>query len=131
MVKKQEAVIGYLERRSSVRVKRVLSIRHRLHKRAGKTFREPWYLSTTEDMSYNGILFSSSALYQVDDILEVEVVMSGVLDIFKGYGQVVRVEKNSSGTLYDTAVRLIDLKKTSPKPAARQPGRTRSAKRYN
>ena len=98
------------ERRQYERANRILSIRHRLHKRNGKLFHEPWYFSMTQNMSYNGILFSSSAVYKLDDTLELEVVLSGVLDIFKGYGKVIRVLKKESGVFYSTAVELVDLK---------------------
>ena len=107
------------ERRSSVRAKRILSIRHRLYKRGMQVYNEPWYLSTTEDMSYNGLLFSSSAAYQKNDIVEIEVIMSGVLDIFKGFGKVVRTAKKESGVIYSIAVVLIDLKAKS-NPARRE-----------
>ena len=98
------------ERRRSIRAQRILSIRHRLHRRGNQTFDLPWYVSLTENMSVNGVLFNSAAFYQKDDILEVEVVLSGVLDIFRGYGRVVRVDKKESGVVYAVALTLIDLK---------------------
>ncbi len=98
------------DRRRNIRAQRILSIRHRLHKRGNQTFNPPWYVSLTENMSVNGILFNSAAPYQIDDIIELEVVLSGVLDIFSGYGKVVRVDKKDSGVVYSVAVMLIDLK---------------------
>ena len=98
------------DRRRAVRVQRILSIRHRLHKRKGQVIDSPWYISITENMSVTGILFNSAAPYRVDDIIELEVVLSGVLDIFKGYGKIVRVDKKRSGAIYSIAVMLIDLK---------------------
>ena len=99
------------ERRRAIRAERILSIRHRLHERKGKVVDSPWYISITENMSVNGILFNSAAHYQVDDTIEVEVVLSGVLDIFRGYARVVRVKKKKDGAVYSIAVTLIDLKK--------------------
>ena len=105
------------DRRQGSRAARILSIRHRLYKREQKLSnqKDPWYLSATENMSYNGILFSSTAPYRVGDIVEIEVVMSAVLDIFKGYGKVVRVDKKPSGVVYQIAVQLTDLKNKQQK----------------
>ena len=99
------------ERRRAIRADRILRIRHRLHERKGKSADSAWYISITENMSVTGILFNSAASYQVDDIVEVEVVLSGVLDIFRGYARVVRVEKKKSGGIYSIAITLFDLKK--------------------
>ena len=71
---------------------------------------EFWYLSTTEDMSVNGLLFTSAMPYQKSDVVELEIVMSGVLDIFRGHGKVVRVQKKESGAFYAVAVQYIDIK---------------------
>ncbi len=100
------------DRRRGLRAHRILSIRHRLHKRGTQIIsdKNPWYLSATENMSFNGILFSSSAPYEKEDIIEIEVVMSAVLDIFRGFGRVVRVEKKAAAAVYQVAVTLIDLK---------------------
>jgi hypothetical protein len=98
------------ERRAAVRAKRVLSIQYRLVKSA-KSVKEPntrWYLSTTHDMSVLGLSFLSEVAYGVDDVLEIHVVMSGVLDIFKGYAKVVRVERKSTAAYYLIAVKLIE-----------------------
>ena len=101
------------ERRRSIRAERILNIRHRLYRRGEKTFNGPAYISFTQNMSHNGILFHSSAPYQVGDVVEVEVVLSGVLDIFRGYGKVVRVDKRPSRPVYSVAIQLIDFKKKS------------------
>ncbi len=97
------------ERRRYERVDRHLSIRHRLHKRSKKIFKEPWMLSTTENMSYNGILFNSTVVYKKDDLLEIEVNLSGMIDVFRGFGKVVRIEKVSSAQ-NTIAVKLVGLK---------------------
>ena len=62
-------------------------------------------------MSVNGILFKSAAHYLVGDIIELEVVLSGALNIFRGFARVVRVRKGKSGEAHSIAVTLIDLKK--------------------
>ena len=98
------------ERRQFVRAKRILSVRHRLHQRKGRPMHEFWYLSTTEDMSVNGLLFTSAMPYIKGDIVEIEIVMSGVLDIFRGFGRVIRVTKKESGAFYNVAVQYVDIK---------------------
>ena len=99
------------DRRSAQRAPRILNIRHRLHKRKGKTVDAPWYVSMTENMSVNGILFKSAAPYLIGDIIELEVVLSGALNLFRGFARVVRVDKGKAGGGYPIAVTLIDLKK--------------------
>ncbi len=100
---------NFQERRDSVRVKRIVTVRHRLYKRGNKKREDIWQLATTQDMSYSGLLFTSALPYQVDDILELQVVMSGVLYLFNGYGRVVRVAENNKN-FYHTAVKYVDLK---------------------
>ena len=36
--------------------------------------------------------------------------MSGILDVFKGYGKIVRVEKKTTGAFYLIAIKYTDLK---------------------
>lgn len=99
------------DRRRAPRAPRILSIRHRLYKRKGKEGGFPWHISLTENMSVSGILFHSSAPYLVDDIIEVEVLLSGALNLFEGFAKVVRVEKGGGPKGgYSIAVMLIDLK---------------------
>ena len=99
------------ERRQAIRARRILSIQYRLvksrHKRKAAT---RWYLSTTHDMSALGLSFISEAAYQMDDVLELHMIMSGVVDIYKGFGKVVRVEEKASGDLYLIAVKFIEDK---------------------
>ena len=99
------------DRRSAQRAPRILNIRHRLHKRKGKTVEAPWYVSMTENMSVNGILFHSAAPYAIGHVIELEVIFSGVLNVFRGYGKVVRAQKKEPGQVYFIAVMLIDLKR--------------------
>ena len=112
------------ERRDSVRAKRIITIRHRLVEHNGKKSESIWQLSTTEDMSLSGLLFISALHYQVGDVLELQVVMSGVLDIFNGYGKVMRSTRNKGG-YYQVGVKYVDLKikkrpaKTLLKPATK------------
>jgi hypothetical protein len=111
MVKKvAKKQINWEERRDSVRAKRIITVRHRLHKHNGrKATSSMWQLATTENMSLSGSLFVSAITYHVGDIVELQVVMSGILDIFNGYGKVVRVSRNKGG-FYHVAVRYVDLK---------------------
>lgn len=105
---------SFEERRESIRAKRIVSVQHRLYKHKGKKVVSPWQVSMTEDMSFTGLLFVSAVAYEVNDIVEVKVVMSGLLDIFKGYAQVVRQIKRK-GDFYHIAVKYVDFKKPKTK----------------
>ena len=96
------------ERRQAIRAKRILSIQYRLAKSKIKDSDKSWHLSTTYDMSVLGLSFLSEVAYYVDDTLELHVVMSGVLDIFKGIGKVTRVERKESAAFYLIAVKFIE-----------------------
>ena len=98
------------ERRHSVRAKRVLSIEYRLNKNSRKHADTEWHLSTTQDMSLGGLAFYTDIEYKEGDILELHVVMSGILDIFNGYGKIVRIDKKQSGTYFLVAVKFINNK---------------------
>jgi len=100
------------ERRKSLRARRVMSVSHRLFKRNSTKINNPWHLSATQDMCAGGLLFGSNVPYQVNDIVELQVVMAGVLDIFNGFGRVVRVDKKSLGAFYLVAVCLESAQKT-------------------
>ena len=96
------------ERRQAVRAKRILSIQFRLIDGKNKSADRRWHLSTTHDMSFSGLTFLSDTPFQVDDFLELHVVMSGILDIFKGKGEIVRVEKKKNGAFYLIAIKFIE-----------------------
>ncbi len=98
------------DRRHGVRVKRVIAIRHRLYKRNRKISEGEWTLSTTEDMSISGILFVSPNEYKSDDIIQLEVKLSGILDIFNGYAKVVRVVEKKRPKLHHIAVTFVNIK---------------------
>ena len=115
-----EQSINSEERRECIRAKRIVTVRHCLARHKDRDVKGKWQISVTEDMSLSGLLFASAIAYEKDDLIELEVVMSGLLDIFKGYGQVVRVIRQKGGH-YDVAVKYVDLK-ISPKI------KTRSAK---
>lgn len=98
------------ERRKGVRIKRALCIRHRLYQSGGvQLAKRPWQLSLTVDMSVSGVLFESPTVYEVDDVIELQVTMSGVLDIVKGFGKVVRVHHNHEAEPYMIAVQYLEL----------------------
>ena len=97
------------ERRDSVRAKRIITVRHRLIKHNGRRVNSMWQLATTENMSLSGLLFVSALAYLPGDIIELQVVMSGILDIFNGFGKVVRSIRNKGG-YYQVGVKYIDLK---------------------
>jgi len=106
---------SFEERRDSVRAKRIITVRHRLVKHNNRKVDSMWQLATTENMSISGLLFVSALAYHAGDIIELQVVMSGVLDIFNGYGKVVRVIRNKAG-YYQVGVKYVDLK-TKSRPA--------------
>lgn len=95
------------ERRNGIRAKRVLSIQYRLSKTKTKNRDFAWYLSTTQDMSISGLSFLSEKPFSSDDILELKVVMSGVLDIFSGTAKVVRCTRNPGAAYYFVGVKFI------------------------
>ena len=97
------------ERRDSIRAKRIVTVRHRIVEHNGKKVDSMWQLSTTENMSLSGLLFVSALAYHMGDTVELQVVMSGVLDIFNGYGKVVRTTRNKGG-YYLIGVKYVDLK---------------------
>ena len=101
----------YDERRDSIRAKRIITVRHRLvqHKEKKLDADSLWQLSMTENMSLSGALFSSAIAYSFGDIVELQVVMSGVLEIFNGFAKVMRVTKIKGG-IYQVGVKYVDLK---------------------
>ncbi len=113
MVKKEKFQIE--ERRDSVRAQRIITVRHRLYKHKNRRLDSIWQLATTENMSVSGLLFTSVLPYQVGDLIELQVVMSGVLDIFNGFGRVVRTIRNKAG-YWKVGVKYVDLK-TRRRPA--------------
>jgi len=131
--------IDWSERRSFVRAKRVLSIEYHLIKSARRKVDPAWHLSTTQDMSLGGLTFFTDVEFRPGDILEVKVVMSGVLDIFKGPCRVVRVDKKRTGAYFLTAVQFLNTRlksrsaktysHTQPQVHPRRKIRGRSAKR--
>lgn len=100
---------AFEERRDSVRAKRIITVRHRLIKHKNRKANSMWQLATTEDMSLSGLLFVSAIAYHPGDIVELQVVMSGVLDIFNGFGKVIRASRNKGG-YYQVGVKFVDLK---------------------
>jgi hypothetical protein len=116
-----ENMPNFEERRECIRAKRIVTVRYRSVKHKGKSVNSRWQMSVTQDMSLTGLLFVSAMDFKKDDVIELEVVMSGMLEIFKGFGQVVRSAKQSGGH-YSVAVKYIDFKPSS---------KTRSAKKHH
>ncbi|OGW95707.1 MAG: hypothetical protein A2Z81_03330 [Omnitrophica WOR_2 bacterium GWA2_45_18] len=99
------------ERRQWVRARRVLSIEYSLKESKRKDLQRDSFLSTTQDMSIGGLSFYTDQEYQKGDVLEIRVVMSGVLDIFKGRVKVIRVERKATASYALVGVSLMDRKK--------------------
>ncbi len=116
------------ERRHFIRAKRVLSIQYRLSSTTKRSTTKKWNLSVTQNMSVGGLLFYSDKEYKEGDILDIHVIMSGVLDIFKGKAKIVRNEKKKTGANFLIAVKYID-KKLSSRKLKTYTTKKRSAKR--
>ena len=106
------------ERRSYSRATRILSIEYRLYKSRRQHNDPNWHLSTTEDVSAAGLSFYSDYEYRPGDILDVRVVMSGLLEVFKGQCEVVRAEQKRLGACFLVALRFAD-QAAKPTPARR------------
>ena len=106
---------SYEERRDSIRANRIITVRHRLVRRKKRKALSIWQVAATENMSLSGLLFISALPYESGDIVELQVVMSGILDIFNGYGKVLRVSRKRGGA-FQVAVKYVDLK-TKRRPA--------------
>ena len=103
--------IAQEEKRYWVRAKRVLSIQFRLVRTRRKDVDMSWQLSTTQDMSLGGVAFYTEKEYKTGEILEIHIIMSGLLDIFKGHGRLVRIEKKKSAAHYLVGVQFVEKKK--------------------
>ena len=100
---------SFEERRDSVRAKRIITVRHRLVKHNNRKVNTIWQLAATENMSLSGLLFVSALAYHPGDIIELQVVMYGALDLFNGYGKVIRSTRNKAGYFY-IGIKYVDLK---------------------
>ncbi|MBP9854692.1 MAG: PilZ domain-containing protein [Candidatus Omnitrophica bacterium] len=125
-----------IERRQYIRAKRVLSVEFKLIKSSRKNVDHSTHISTTEDMSLGGISFYSPFKYMTDDVLNIRVVMSGVLEIFTGPAKVVRSIEKKSGTVFLVAVKFLktatkkrSAKSFSPSSVTAVTTKRKSAKR--
>lgn len=101
------------ENRKSIRAERSFDIRHRLSKQNRQRVIEPWIMSKTKDISSSGICFASPVLYQKDDILDIEVMTAGIIEVYKGLAKVVRIQEQWGH--YYTALMFIEKKDIVPK----------------
>jgi len=108
---------NFRERREAIRAKRILNIQYRLAKSRYKSGDRRWHLSTTHDMSAKGLAFLSDVPYHIGDILELHTVMSGVIDVIKGFGKVIRIEQKRRSAAYLLAVQFVDSKIARTRPA--------------
>jgi hypothetical protein len=104
-----------VERRDGFRASRVVAVKHRIVDHDSRKTGSQWSLSTTRNMSVSGLLFNSAVAYEPGDLIELEIVMSGVIDIYRGYARVVRVNEVSAHSL-EVAVKYFDMK-MKPRPA--------------
>lgn len=117
------------ERRGSLRAKHVLSIQHRLISKDKNDEYVLWQLSTTQDISITGLKFLTEREYKVNDTLDLYVVMSGILEIFKGRAKVVRVERKKNVATGYVAVKYQTKHLKRPKKSTQNPSKKRLAKR--
>lgn len=99
------------ERRNWIRADRVLSLEYRLSKSRRKDADRSWHLSTTQEISLGGLSFYGDEEYRPGDVLEIRVVMSGILDVFRGFAEVVRVERKKMAASHFVAVKFISAQK--------------------
>lgn len=102
-----------VENRKSIRAERSFDIRHRLSKQAFKRTIEPWLMSKTKDISSSGASFVSPVSYQRDDVLEIEITTAGVIEVYKGFAKVVRVQEQWGS--FHIAVMFITQDETKKK----------------
>ena len=95
------------DRRRHERVNRALALQFRIKKSKQKGINtDNWHLSLTIDMSASGVAFESPFALMIGDVLELHVVVSGVVEVVKAEGKVVRIEEVQPGKLYLVAVEL-------------------------
>ncbi|MBI5023441.1 MAG: PilZ domain-containing protein [Candidatus Omnitrophica bacterium] len=111
------------ERRGCSRTTRILSIEYRLYKSRRQHSDPNWHLSTTEDVSPAGLSFYSDYEYRPGDILDVRVVMSGLLEVFKGPCEVVRAEQKRLGACFFIALRFASFGQDAGTSPASRPKR--------
>jgi len=117
------------EKRGFVRAKRMLSIEFKPAKGYGRTASRKWHLSATEDMSLGGVSFYTDQEYKVGDILQLHVVMSGVFDMYKGFGEIVRLDRKKLGVYSLVAVKFITHDTAGQTPKAARSGRKSKARK--
>ena len=108
MAKKTVNMKNFVDRREGVRANRVVAVKHRLVKRSGKKQPGVWSLSSTKNMSVSGLLFMSPVPYKLGDMIELEVVISGVIEIYNGLAKVIRIHE-SSGRSFDVAAKYVEV----------------------
>jgi len=54
-------------------------------------------------------LFLSPVSYRVGDVIDLEVVMSGMIDIYSGQAKVVRIQESSAKS-FDVAAKYVEVK---------------------
>lgn len=116
------------ERRGCSRATRILSIEYRLYNSRRQHSDPNWHLSTTEDVSPAGLSFYSDYEYRLGDILDVRVVMSGLLEVFKGQCEVVRAEQKRLGACFFIALHFSSFGQdagTSPARHSKQNTKSR------
>ena len=101
------------ERRDGSRVNRVVAVSHRLAVARKIKPSADWSLSTTKNMSHSGLLFMSTVPYRKNAVLDLQVVMSGIIDLYNGLARVMRVQE-----VGDTSF-AIGVKLLHSRPSAR------------
>ena len=97
------------ERRDGCRVNRVVAVSHRLAVLRRAKPSADWSLSTTKNMSHSGLLFLSAVPYRKNAVLELQVVMSGIIDLFNGQARVMRIQEVGN-TSFEIGVKFLPSK---------------------
>ena len=107
------------ERRDGCRINRIVAVSHRLAVARKNKPLAAWSLSTTKNKSHSGLLFVSAVPYRKNAVLELQVVMSGIIDLYNGQAMVMRVQEVGN-TLFEIGVKFLP---------SRQPARRAKAYR--
>ncbi len=94
------------ERRLCLRTQRILSIEYRLKRGQLKNADRSWHLSTTHEICLGGVSFYSDYEYHTGDVLEIHVAMSGMINVFRGFGKIVHVQHKQMAASYLVAVQF-------------------------
>ena len=95
------------DKRLHPRAERVLSLEFRLISDQESRRDHSWRLSMTTDVSRGGVAFYTDANLKNQDVIEMKIIMSGMIEIYSGFAKVVRVDKRESAAYALIAAQFI------------------------